>query len=75
MLCHIDIHLNRAYRHTDIHMKQLNNEGFFSLDNLENESDESEDIRVLKATILDLREWNCNKLADLLAKELEELRK
>jgi hypothetical protein len=55
-------------------MNQLNNEGFFSLDNLENESDESEDIRVFKATILDLREWNCNKLADLLADELKELR-
>jgi hypothetical protein len=23
---------------------------------------------------LDLREWNCNKLADLLADELKELR-
>jgi hypothetical protein len=38
------------------------------------ESEESDDIKILKATILDLREWNCNKLADLLAKELEELR-
>ena len=56
-------------------MNQLNNEGFFSLDNLENENEESDDIKILKATILDLREWNCNKLADLLAKELEELRK
>jgi hypothetical protein len=41
---------------------------------VEEVSDESEDIRVLKATILDLREWNCNKLADLLADELKELR-
>jgi hypothetical protein len=56
-------------------MNQLNNEGFFNLNNLEAESDESDDVRILKATILDLREWNCNKLADLLAKELEELRK
>ena len=55
-------------------MNQLNNEGFFSLDNLENESEESDDIRILKATILDLREWNCKKLADLLADELKELR-
>jgi len=39
------------------------------------EIEESDDVRLLKATILDLREWNCNKLADLLAKELEELRK
>jgi hypothetical protein len=53
-------------------MNQLNNEGFFNLNNLEAESDESDDVRILKATILDLREWNCNKLADLLAKELEE---
>jgi hypothetical protein len=37
------------------------------------ESNESDDIRILKATILDLREWNCNKLADLLADELKEL--
>ncbi len=53
-----------------------NNEGFINLNNLEAENDESEqeDIRILKATILDLREWNCNKLADLLADELKELR-
>jgi len=50
------------------------NNGLINLNNLEAESDESEDIRVLKATILDLREWNCNKLADLLADELKELR-
>ena len=49
------------------------NNGLINLNNLEAESDESEDIRILKATILDLREWNCNKLADLLAKELEAL--
>jgi hypothetical protein len=54
-------------------MNQLNNEGFINLNNLETESDESEDIQILKATILDLREWNCNKLADLLADELKEL--
>jgi hypothetical protein len=51
------------------------NNGFINLNNLEAESDESEDIRVLKATILDLREWNCNKLADLLAEELQELQR
>jgi hypothetical protein len=50
------------------------NNGLINLNNLEAESDESEDIRILKATILDLREWNCNKLADLLADELKELR-
>jgi hypothetical protein len=55
-------------------MKQLNNEGFINLNHIEAEQ-ESEEIKNLKATILDLREWNCNKLADLLAKELEELRK
>jgi hypothetical protein len=51
------------------------NNGFISLDNLEQEDNETDEIRILKATILDLREWNCNKLADLLLKELEELRK
>jgi hypothetical protein len=54
-------------------MNQLNNEGFFNLNNLEVEDDETDEIRILKATILDLREWNCNKLADVLTKELEVL--
>jgi hypothetical protein len=41
---------------------------------VEEVSEESDDIRILKSTILDLRERNCNKLADLLADELKELR-
>jgi hypothetical protein len=55
-------------------MNRLNNEGFFNLNNLEVEDEnETDEIRILKATILDLREWNCNKLADVHAKELEVL--
>jgi hypothetical protein len=56
-------------------MNQLNNEGFFNLNNLEVEEEEELDIIHLRTAIEELRANGCNNVADLLSKELEELRK
>jgi hypothetical protein len=56
-------------------MNQLNNEGFFNLNNLEGEEEDELDIIHLRTAIEELRANGCNNVADLLAKELQELRK
>ena len=39
----------------------------------QNDVERQKQIEGLKATILEMREWGCNKVADLLCETLEEL--